>query len=164
MSRQLDERSEKNLATIDPVVRERFRDFLLYAKDVTDDFLDCDLKLISGSRTWKEQDALYKIGRRGKKGERVVTNAKGGQSNHNFAIAGDVGIFRRGDYLDDNAAKADAAFCERIYRHLAKRAADFGLEAGYNWKSPDPPHFEVYTGLTLPQKRARFAKYGTLFP
>ena len=159
---KFDDRTEKNLATLDPKIQPLFRDFLEYAKDIADDFLDCDVKLISGHRTWKEQDALYAQGRT-KKGPKV-TNAKGGQSNHNFGIAGDIGIFRRGDYLDDNAAKADKAFCERIYRHLAKKASEFGLEAGYNWNSPDPPHFEVSTGLSLAQKRARYEKYGTLFP
>ncbi len=159
---KFDDRTEKNLKTLDPHAEALFREFLVYAKDIADDFLDCDVKLISGHRTWKEQDALYAQGRT-KPGKRV-TNAKGGQSNHNFGIAGDIGIFRRGDYLDDNAAKADQAFCERIYKHLAKKAAAFGLEAGNNWNNPDPPHFEVSTGLSLAQKRARYEKYGTLFP
>jgi peptidoglycan L-alanyl-D-glutamate endopeptidase CwlK len=158
----LDPRSEKNLATLDPKVQEQFRAFLVYAKDIADDFMDCDVKLISGHRTWKEQDALYAQGRT--KPGKKVTNAKGGQSNHNFGIAGDIGIFRRGDYLDDNDAREDAIFCERIYKHLAKKAEAFGMEAGYNWKTKDPPHFEIATGLTLAQKRARYAKYGTLFP
>ena len=162
MSLKFDARTEANLATLDPRVQVQFREFIAYAKDVADDFLDCDVKLISGHRTWKEQDALYAQGRT--KPGRKVTNARGGQSNHNFGIAGDLGIFRRGDYLDDNAARADAAFCDRIYRHLAKKAEAFGLEAGYNWRTSDPPHFEVATGLTLAQKRAKYEKYGTLFP
>lgn len=160
---QFDPRTEKNLATLDPKAQSLFRPFLAYAKDIADDFLDCDSVLISGTRTYKEQDALYLIGRRGRKGERTVTNAKGGQSNHNFGIAGDLGIFRRGDYLDDNSARADAALCERIYRHLARKAEAFGMDAGYNWRFKDPPHFEVATGLTLAQKRARYQQHGTLF-
>ena len=159
---KFDTRTEKNLATLDPKVQEQFRDFIAYAKDITDDFLDCEVRLISGHRTWKEQDAIYAQGRT--KPGLIVTRAKGGQSNHNFGIAGDLGIFRRGKYLDDSPAKEDKALCERIYKHLAKKAEAFGMEAGYNWNSPDPPHFEVATGLTLAQKRARYEKYGTLFP
>ena len=156
-----DPRTEKNLSTLDPRAQELFRPFIAYAKDITDDFLGCEFVMISGNRTWKEQDAIYAQGRT--KPGKKVTNAKGGQSNHNFGIAGDFGIFRKGDYLDDNAAKADAALCERIYKHLAKKAEAFGLEAGYNWRTKDPPHFEVYTGLTLAQKRARYLKSGTVF-
>jgi len=157
---QFDARTEKNLATLDPRAQALFRPFIAYAKDIADDFLDCELVMISGTRTWKEQDALYAQGRT--RPGRRVTNAKGGQSNHNFGIAGDFGIFRRGDYLDDNAARADQALTDRIYRHLAKKAEAFGLEAGYNWRTKDPPHFEVATGLTLAQKRARFLKNGSV--
>ena len=155
-----DQRTEKNLATLDPKAQELFRPFLAYARDIADDFTDCSLVLISGSRTWKEQDALYAQGRT--KPGRIVTNARGGQSNHNFGIAGDIGIFRRGDYLDDNSARADADICHRIYKHLAKKAEAFGLEAGFNWRRPDPPHFEVATGLSLAQKRMRFIERGSV--
>jgi peptidoglycan LD-endopeptidase CwlK len=160
---KFDARTEANLATLDPIVRADWRKFLIYADDIADDFMDCEIRLISGNRTWKEQDALYLKGRRGIKGEKKVTNAKGGQSNHNFGIAGDIGIFRKGDYLDDNLAKSDAAFCERIYRHLAKKAILFNLDAGYNWRTQDPPHFEYKSNLTLAEKRARYAKNGTIF-
>lgn len=46
--------------------------------------------VVSGYRTFAEQDALYQIGRRGKAGEKVVTNARGGQSWHNYGVAADV--------------------------------------------------------------------------
>lgn len=155
-----DPRTEKNLATLDPKAVELFRPFLTYARDIADDFLDCELRVVSGSRTWKEQDALYAQGRT--KPGPIVTRARGGQSNHNFGIAVDVGLFRRGDYLDDNEGRADAELCHRIYRHLAKKADAFGLDAGFNWQHPDPPHFEVATGLSLEQKRARWVARGSV--
>ncbi|MEO8506247.1 MAG: hypothetical protein ABI593_01300 [Betaproteobacteria bacterium] len=42
------------------------------------------------------QDAPYRQGRLGNPGPRV-TNARDGQSNHNFGIAWDIGIFTASD-------------------------------------------------------------------
>ena len=60
--------------------------------------LKFDCKIISGSRTYAEQNVIDAQGRTtpGK----IVSNAKGGQSLHNFGIAWDVGIFKNGKYLD----------------------------------------------------------------
>lgn len=160
ITKKFDQRTEDNLKTLDKKAQKKFREFLIYANDIADDFLNCDVRLLSGHRTWDEQNRLYAQGRTlpGQK----VTNAKGGQSNHNFGIAGDLGVFRKGDYLDDNEAKADKSFTDRIYRHLAKKAASFGMEAGYNWKTQDQPHFEISTGLTLAEKRAKYKASGTV--
>jgi len=46
------------------------------------------LKLISGLRTYEEQDALYAQGRTAPGPK--VTNAPGGHSNHNFGLAFDM--------------------------------------------------------------------------
>jgi peptidoglycan L-alanyl-D-glutamate endopeptidase CwlK len=44
--------------------------------------------ITSGVRTIAEQDAIYQIGR--SKPGKLVTNARGGQSYHNFGCAVDV--------------------------------------------------------------------------
>lgn len=46
--------------------------------------------ITDGLRTIAEQDALYAKGRRGVAGELKVTNARGGQSNHNYGLAVDL--------------------------------------------------------------------------
>ncbi|WP_422631181.1 M15 family metallopeptidase [Pseudomonas silesiensis] len=81
------------------------------------------IKIISGLRTYEEQDALYARGR--PDNGPTVTNAKGGQSNHNFGIAFDIGIFEGGKYLG-NSPK---------YKAVGVLAMDLGLEWGGNWKS-----------------------------
>jgi peptidoglycan L-alanyl-D-glutamate endopeptidase CwlK len=91
-----------------------------------------NIKIISGLRTYEEQDALYAQGRTtpGKK----VTNAKGGQSNHNFGIAFDIGVFEGAKYLDDSPK----------YKTVGILGAELGLEWGGNWKSiVDQPHFQL---------------------
>lgn len=89
-------------------------------------------KVISGHRTYAEQDALYAKGRpdNGPK----VTNAKGGQSNHNFGIAFDIGIFEGTAYLGSSPK----------YKALGLLGMDLGLDWGGNWKSfKDQPHFQL---------------------
>lgn len=46
--------------------------------------------ITDGLRTFAEQDRLFEIGRRGVPGEKKVTNARGGQSNHNYGLAVDL--------------------------------------------------------------------------
>jgi hypothetical protein len=51
-----------------------------------------------------------KIGRTVQKDRGTVTGAKGGQSNHNFGIAWDVGIFDRKKYYEGNNKKEEQAY------------------------------------------------------
>lgn len=128
---KLDERSEGNISTLVPelqkALRVWFRDKVLpWCKQQG---LEC--KIICGTRTIAEQDALYAKGRTtaGPK----VTNARGGSSLHNFAIAADLGLFKDGKYLESDV-KYDA---------LNKACGNpTGCEWGGSWKSlHDAPHY-----------------------
>src|SRR5690606_22511724 len=92
---KFDDRTEKNLLTLDPKAVTIFRPFIKEAKEIAASY-GCEYIGISGHRTWAEQDALYAQGRT--KPGSIVTNAKGGQSNHNFGIAMDFGVFKDGKY------------------------------------------------------------------
>jgi len=95
-------------------------------------------RIISGTRTYAEQDELYRRGRWGRAGPKV-TNAKGGQSNHNFGIAWDVALFEGGRYMN-----GDATHDAQAYRDLAGHALVDGLEWGGAWRNfPDTPHYQV---------------------
>lgn len=153
-----DERTERNLATLDPEAQDKFRPFIEEAKKVAAAY-GCEYIAISGNRSWKEQDELYSIGRTTQKHRKKVTNARGGQSNHNFRIALDFGVFRKGKYLDNDEPKTASS----IHKAVAELAKQFGIEWGGNWKSfKDEPHYEILTGLTLSQKRQRYLKHGTV--
>lgn len=155
-SAKLDSRTESILATLDPKAVPMFRLFLCYAK-ATAATLGCDYILISGNRTWPEQDALYAQGRT-KPGNKV-TNAKGGQSNHNFGIAVDAGVFAGKSYLDDS----DPARAAKVHKACSEHAAACGLEWGGSWTSiKDLPHYQVRTGKTTAELRETFSKKGTV--
>lgn len=152
---QLDARSEKNIKTLHPKAQPLFRRLVLEGKRIAKELGATDLCLISGNRTYAEQDKLYAQGRTSS--GQVVTNARGGYSNHNFAIAGDCGVFGpNATYLD---AK-NPVLASKVYKALAAwvKVNLPELEWGGDWKSfKDEPHFEVKTGLTTAQKRARVA-------
>jgi peptidoglycan L-alanyl-D-glutamate endopeptidase CwlK len=60
-----------------------------------------------------------------------VTNARGGQSNHNFGIAWDVGIFENGKYYASDTQKEDKAYVE-LGGFIKANVP--GLEWGGDWK------------------------------
>lgn len=113
------------------------------------------VRLISGTRSYAEQDALYAQGRTAP--GKIVTNARPGQSWHNFGLAVDIGIF-------DGTGKYQTA--AEPYRELGAigRALD-GIEWGGSWpRFPDFPHFQVSTGLTITEARKRFEAGEPLLP
>ena len=84
---RFDPRTERNLALLQLPAQRAARRFMVA---VIGDGID--VRIISGTRSYQEQDALFRQGRFGNPGPRV-TNARGGQSRHNFGIAWDIGIF-----------------------------------------------------------------------
>lgn len=155
-SATLDERSAGVLATLDVRARERFAGFYHLAAATAATF-GCTYVLISGHRSWEEQDALYAIGRT-KPGNRV-TNAKGGQSNHNFGIAGDFGVFQGKAYLDSSNPELAA----RVHKACSLHAAGCGLEWGGSWTTmADMPHYEIRTGLGMAEMREIYQRKGSV--
>jgi peptidoglycan L-alanyl-D-glutamate endopeptidase CwlK len=156
LGKDLDARTMGHISTLDEKARGRFMSFTRRAK-ATAATLGCDYVMIEGHRTWEEQDALFAQGRT-IKGTRV-TNAKGGQSNHNFGIAADFGVFSGKVYLDD----ADPARAAKVHKACSEHAAACGLEWGGSWKSfKDAPHYEVATGLSMMQKRNVYKARGSV--
>jgi len=137
-----DDRSERNIATLIPAAQDAARCWLLSCLDA-----GLRIKIIDGSRTYAEQNALYAQGR--SKPGPVVTNSQAGYSWHNFGLAWDFGVFGpKGEYIEDGPD----------YTRAGEIAEAQGLEWGGRWKSPvDRPHVQLKTGLTLAQMRARVA-------
>ena len=108
------------------------------------------IEVVQGLRTFAEQDALFAQGRT--KPGKVVTNARGGQSNHNYGLAVDVVPF------NDNKPNWDAP--NSIWVAIGAEAEKLGLEWGGNWKKfIDKPHIQM-PGLSVKQCVACFNKGG----
>lgn len=123
-------RSKAVIATLLPEVHPYARALYFKARE-----RGITISLLSGTRSFAEQDALYAIGRKnGKVVGKIVTKAKAGYSNHNFGIAFDVGVFKGREYLKDPAS----------YLALGVLGEEIGLEWGGRWKSfPDASHFQL---------------------
>lgn len=123
----VDPRSEKCIATLLPEVQPLARALVHKAAEH-----GITIKVISGTRSYAEQDALYAQGRTAPGAK--VTNARGGQSNHNFGIAFDIGIFEGNRYLGDSPK----------YKAIGALGMDLGLEWGGSWKTiVDQPHYQL---------------------
>jgi hypothetical protein len=85
-------------------------------------------------RTLAEQSDIYAQGRT--KPGKVVSNAKPGQSAHNFGYAVDLWPLKANGDFDWNAP-------DSIFKTMADIAESLGLTAGYNFRSiHDAPHVE----------------------
>jgi peptidoglycan LD-endopeptidase CwlK len=123
----VDQRSEKYIATLLPEVRPIARSLVHKAAQN-----GITIKVISGLRSYAEQDALYAQGRT--KPGLIVTKARGGYSNHNFGIGFDIGVFEGSKYLGDSVK----------YQAVGALGMDLGLEWGGSWKSfVDQSHFQL---------------------
>ena len=106
-------------------------------------------------RTFAEQDGLYAQGRT--KPGKVVTNAKGGQSYHNYGLAIDVVLLidrdkngthetaswdTKPDY--DGDGKSDWQEIVTIFKR-------YGWAWGGDWKFYDAPHFQKTFGYSIMQ-------------
>ena len=120
-------RSERAIATLHAHVRPYARALYFKAREN-----GITINIISGTRSHAEQDALYAQGRT--TAGSIITNARGGHSNHNFGIAFDIGVFNGNRYLPESP----------LYKAVGALGMELGLEWGGNWKTiVDQPHFQL---------------------
>ncbi len=146
------ERSAKFIETLSPEVKDAFIAFIIDAKElVAKEGLD--YKIICGTRSWEQQEALYAKGRTAPGPK--VTNAKPGSSMHNFGLAIDCGVFKGKVYMDDSTP-ADKKLADMMHKQASTLCAKHNLRWGGNFKSLyDAPHFEYNTPYSLSQLCAR---------
>lgn len=104
-----------------------------------------DLLITSTYRDNASQEALYAQGRTAP--GKVVTNARAGQSFHNYRCAVDVVPIRNGKAIWD--AK------DPVWQRIGAIGKAAGLEWAGDWKRfKEFPHFQYTGGLTLAQLQA----------
>ena len=128
---KLDDRSERNIATLHPDLIQRASAFISAAKSLAAQ-RGLDVRCICGLRTYQEQAALYAQGRTAP--GKIVTKAPAGHSMHNFGLALDIGVFSANGktYHGDHA----------LYRELGPLGESLGFEWGGRWKFNDEPHYQ----------------------
>lgn len=135
----MDKITQEHIKKLHPTVREEMVKII----EQCDKSLSgkAKIRIIQGLRTFKEQDDLYAIGRT--KAGKKVTNAKGGQSIHNYGLAVDICLV-----IDEKTASWDTAKdwdndTVADWYECVKIFAKSGWNWGGNWiKFKDLPHFE----------------------
>jgi len=121
--------SEKRIRQLHPALAFSLREIIARLADrglVTE--------IVQGLRTFAEQDALYAQGRT--KPGQIVTQARGGESNHNYGLAADLCPFVNGKPNWD--APLD------VWATIGAIATEHGLEWGGTWKKfLDKPHVQL---------------------
>lgn len=130
--------NSRKLTDLLPVVQAKAKAFIAAAKAE-----GIDVLITSTYRDNQSQDELYAQGRT--RPGKVVTNARGGQSFHNYRVAFDFV-----PVIGGKAVWNDLAF----FRRLGKIGKSLGLEWGGDWKFRDYPHLQYTGGLTMRQLRA----------
>jgi len=113
-------------------------------------------------RSNAEQDALFAIGRN--KPGKKVTNARAGQSYHNYGMAIDIVLL-----VDkDGDGKFESASWETNVDFDGDGRADWmevvaifkrhGWEWGGDWKFTDMPHFQKSNGISISQLQKTYPK------
>ncbi|MGG3623874.1 peptidoglycan-binding protein [Bacillus gobiensis] len=98
-------------------------------------------QISDGYRSFAEQNALYAKGRTAP-GD-IVTNARGGQSNHNYGLAVDY-------FLVSEDGREAIWKINSDWKRVAQIAKSLGFEWGGDWRSfKDNPHLEMMGGLSL---------------
>lgn len=120
-----------------------------------------ELIVTSTYRNHEAQDALYAIGRTTDKERRKVTNAKAGQSFHNYKCAWDVVPLVLGKPVWDER--------DPLWKEVVKLGKEAGAEAGADWPMfKDLPHFQVRPTIhglhiNLDEAANRWKEHGTIF-
>ena len=129
---------QTKLEDLNPVVEEKARDFLALCKAE-----GIEVIVTSTYRDAESQSALYAKGRTapGKK----VTNAKAGQSWHNWRVAFDVVPLRNGKPVWGTTGED-----LKLWQRIGAIGKSCGLEWAGDWRTfREFPHFQFTGGLSL---------------
>ncbi|WP_285291996.1 M15 family metallopeptidase [Bacillus sp. ISL-18] len=128
---------------LNPVVKERSDQLIQQAAKK-----GIEVVITDGFRSAADQDKLYQQGRTA--GGNIVTNAKGGESYHNFGLAIDFALKTpSGDVIWDREYDRNENGVAD-WAEVVQMAKALGFEWGGDWKGfKDYPHLEMNFGLTI---------------
>lgn len=124
--------TSNSLDSLDPYVAEQAERFLNLTKAN-----GLDVRIMAAFRSWDDSDMLYAQGRTVP--GPIVSNARGGNSYHNWALAFDSVPFENGAISNDPS----------LYQLMGRLGQQVGLEWGGNFSDlVDYPHFQNSFGLS----------------
>lgn len=124
------------------LLHPKIRDIVPGLIDLAEQKLSVAIRIVQGYRTFPEQDALYR--QRPK-----VTNAKAGQSYHNYGLAIDFALITADHEISwDTKLDADKDHIAD-WNEVTGIFVDAGFEWGGSWRTfKDLPHLQKTYGYT----------------
>ena len=158
----IDQISHQRIQLLHPKIRQEVGDLL--------DFVNTNLltgtaraRVVSTLRSFAEQDTLYAQGRTTP--GPIVTNAKAGQSNHNFGLSFDFALIvdTNGDGIYDETSwdinKDYDGDGQSDWMEVITLFEKHGYESGARWKSiKDFPHLQKTFGLSTTDCYQRYMR------
>jgi peptidoglycan L-alanyl-D-glutamate endopeptidase CwlK len=149
----MDKPSQQRIALLHPAVRQEVDELLQKINTHLSGRAFC--RIAQGLRTIEEQDALYAQGRSTK--GKIVTNARGGSSYHNYGLAVDFVLIIDGKEASWDIKKDWDGDGTSDWMEVVKIFKGAGWKWGGEFRSlKDYPHFEKSFGYTVAQL---FSKY-----
>lgn len=150
----VDKTTKDKIAIAHPKVRKELEDIV---EHINTNLLtgEAKVRITSTLRTWKEQEELYAQGRT-KPGPKV-TNAKAGDSIHNFGLAADVVLIINGKTVSWDTKKDWDKDKQSDWMEVVTYVKSKGWKWGGDWISfKDMPHFEKTFGHTVKQLKEKY--------
>ena len=139
----------RKLSDLDPMVEQMAWRLIAAAPLV----LQRELFVVHTLRTYSEQDALYEQGRT--EPGKIVTNARGGKSWHNFGLALDFAFEQDGS---QHPTWSTAGSDIDDWRLLGAMGKAIGFEWGGDFDLKDFGHFHYSGGESMDRARAAFER------
>ncbi|NGZ77436.1 M15 family metallopeptidase [Saccharibacillus sp. VR-M41] len=138
-------REDARLVGLHPEVRAKADTLIRQAADK-----GIEVVITSGFRSAEEQDRLYRQGREDP--GNIVTNARGGQSYHNYGLAVDFALRDEAGKIVWDMERDGNGSGRSDWMEVVDLAKAFGFEWGGDWSNfRDYPHLQMDFGYTLRQ-------------
>jgi len=146
----MDKITMDRVALLHPVIREDVKKAVLEADEKLGQ--DAEIRIVQGLRTFEEQNKLYRQGRT--EPGNIVTKAKGGQSYHNYGLAVDFCVLKKGNLISWSTTEDFDRDGKIDWNEVIAVFESYGFKSGRSFK--DLPHFEKTFGLNWRQMLIRY--------
>lgn len=151
----IDKVSKERIELLHPYIRQRVTDALSYVNTKVLDSKKAYVRIAQGLRTFPEQDGLFAQGRT--KPGKIVTNARGGDSYHNYGLAVDIVLIINGKEASWDIAKDYNGDGIADWMQVVDVFEKKGFYWGGNFKSiKDYPHFEWNISGTIRELKTKY--------
>lgn len=147
--------TENKINGLHPSIRSKVREALRLSNLALTG--KAQVELAQGTRTWVEQGILYSQGRT--RPGLKVTNAKAGDSIHNYGLAVDIFLLIDGKIASWDVKKDWDSDGQSDWMEVVRVFKSQGFSWGGDWRTfKDMPHFEMTSGLSLKQLKGLYEK------